>query len=134
MFINEPWLIDNSIFWEKVFPYGPEEAIDNLRVYIPLDLNKVAILRRSDHIIHKYGEVNWKNEFNFSVDVERLIRQLEIYDQFWYIRNMPKEGKHSIEAKELVREFIERLDNILDGGADQFPFKLIDELTEEYLG
>ena len=88
-YINEPWLIDASLFWEKEFPYGPEEANDNFRVYIPLDLNKEAILRRLDHIILKYGKVNWKNEFNFSVDVERLVSQLEIYDEFWYIRNMP---------------------------------------------
>ena len=27
-----------------------------------------------------------------------LVAQIEIYDQIWYVRHMPKEGEHSAEA------------------------------------
>lgn len=60
-------------------------------------------------------------------DVEMLISQIEIYDQIWYVRHMPKDGEHSMEARNLVEE-------IPDGGAECFPFEVIDRLKEEYLG
>ena len=50
----------------------------------------------------------------------------------WFIRHMPEEGKHSQEAKELVREIITRLEQIPDGCAECFPFEVIDELKQEY--
>ena len=70
---------------------------------------------------------------NFSSDVEQLISQIEIYDQFWSVQHMPKEGVHSAEAVSLVRKFVDRLSEIPDGCAECFPFELIDELREEYL-
>ncbi len=42
------------------------------------------------------------------------------------------EGKHSEEARTLIREFIAELREIPDGCAELFPFELIDELEEEY--
>lgn len=47
---------------------------------------------------------------------------------------MPSKGEHSREAISLVREFVERLENIPDGGAECFPFKVIKEMGEECLG
>lgn len=58
IFINEPWIIDNSIEWECDLPYNLEKANDNLRIYVPLHLNKEAILRRVDYIINRYSETN----------------------------------------------------------------------------
>jgi len=113
---------------------APDGEKDNIRVYVPLDLNRKAILRRLDWLILRYGEVNEANEMNFSSDVEHLISQIEIYDQFWFIRHMPKEGEHSAEAVRLVRKFVDKLLDIPDGGAELFPFELVDELREEYLG
>ncbi len=52
LYINEPELIDESIT-ESI----AEAPIDNIRVYVPLDLNKEAILRRLCYIRNKYGEV-----------------------------------------------------------------------------
>jgi hypothetical protein len=43
-------------------------------------------------------------------------------------------GEHSAEAIELIKEFIARLEEIPDGYAEIFPFELIDELKEEFLG
>ena len=48
-------------------------------------------------------------------------------------RKKKKNGKHSLEAKTLVREFVERLEEIPDGCAERFPFETIDRLREEYL-
>ena len=134
MYINEPWLIDKSKYELCTRDKNPEKQEDNIRVYVPLDLNKKAILRRLDTLITSYGEANWKNESNFEQEVMMLIEQIEIYDQIWYVRHMPKKGNHSKEAIELVEEFVACLEEIPDGGAETFPFEIIDELKEEYLG
>ena len=52
MFINEPWLVDDSIYFEPkkqmMAAREPENEEDNRRVYIPIDLN---------HEIHSfYGD------------------------------------------------------------------------------
>jgi len=132
MCINEPWLIDKSL---AGYPRRrePEEQEDNIRIYIPMDLNKEAILRRLDRVIAYYEEANERNEFDFSMDVDMIISQIEIYDQIWFVRRMPKEGKHSREAISLVEEFIAHLEEIPDGCAECFPFEIIDELKREYL-
>ena len=133
MFINEPWLIDDSDYERAWGHKEPEDAEDNIRVYIPLDLNKEAILRRLDRIIMRYQEANERNEIDFSVDVQRLLSQVEIYDQIWYVRHMLEDRRHSEEAVNVIREFVRKLEEIPDGCAETFPFELIDELKEEYL-
>ena len=138
MYINEPWLIDRSIKERALkmadLRKSPDEEKDNIRIYVPMDLNKKAILRRLDSVICHYEEANEGNESDFSQDVEMLISQIEIYDQIWYVRHIPKDGEHSLEAKELVEEFIAKLEEIPDGCAECFPFEVIDRLREEYLG
>ena len=81
-----------------------------------------------------YKKANEANELEFCADVNMLIYQIEIYDQVWYVRHMPEEGRHSREAKELVEAFVAILENIPDGCAECFPFETIDELKREYLG
>ena len=133
LYINEPWLIDCSLLEVSNGSAEPEQEQDNIRVYIPLDINKNAILRRLDTMIIHYGEANEKNELDFSIDVNMLVSQIEIYDQIWYVRHMPENGEHSQEAVDLVRKFIARLEEIPDGCAEIFPFELIDTLRKEYL-
>lgn len=132
LYINEPWLIDDSI--TEILPdtREPESQEDNIRVYIPLDINRKAILRRLETTIARYGEANEENESDFHLDVDKLISQVEIYDQIWYVRHMPPEGKHSREAIGLVKEIIARLEEIPDGCAECFPFETIDTLKNEY--
>ena len=60
---------------------------DNVRVYIPLDINENAILRRLHHIFWKYGDVSEANEAPFCSEVETLVSQVEIYDQVWFARD-----------------------------------------------
>lgn len=133
LFINEPWIADKTCL-ENNKDSDIDQKEDNVRVYVPIDLNKDAILRRLDRIIYHYEEANEDNESEFSTDVNMLISQIEIYDQIWYVRHMPKEGEHSAEAVDLVREFVAKLEEIPDGCAEMFPFETIDELKSEYLG
>ena len=130
--INEPWLIDKSLL-EYPPRREPDAKEDNVRIYVPMDLNRAAILRRLDRVIAHYGEATEENEMEFSVDVGMVVSQVEIYDQVWFGRHVPEKGEHSNEAKELVREIIDRLKEIPDGCAECFPFDTIDELGREYL-
>ena len=131
LYINEPWLIDKSLL--EYLQHGEPEEADNVRIYIPMDLNREAILRRLDRVIVQYGEATEENEMEFSIDVGMIILQLEIYDRVWFIRHMPNKGEHSQEAKKLAMEIITRLEQIPDGCAECFPFETIDELKQEYL-
>jgi hypothetical protein len=133
MFINEPWLVDRYLFDYGPRNKEPELEDDNIRIYVPIDLNKESILRRLRYIIVEFEEANEDNEMSFSAYVRQLICQIEIYDQIWYVRHIPKEGRHSKEAKELVKEFVGILKEIPDGCAEMFPFEMIDELEAEYL-
>ena len=120
---------DRNIHLEYSTQREPDAKEDNIRIYVPIDLNRDAILRRLDRIIEQYGEATEENEMEFSIDVDLIISQLEIYDQIWFVRHMPPEGNHSREAKSLVKEIITRLEEIPDGCAECFPFELIDELN-----
>lgn len=97
-----------------------------------MDINHKAILRRIRAIIFKYGEVNEKNELSFLAEIEAIIAQIEIYDQIWFARTVPSGKKHSINGTNLVLEVITLLGEIPDGGAEIFPFELIERLESEY--
>lgn len=133
LYINEPWLIDESLGSSPLDNTEPENQRDNIRVYIPLDLNKKAILRRLMRVISKYGGVTEVNESEYSLAVKHLVSQVEIYDQLWYVRHMPEVGNHSLEAIELVREMIVLLETISDCGAEGFLSETIELLRMNYL-
>jgi len=137
-FINEPWLIDDYMFHYGPQGTEPDPATDNIRVYVPLDLNHAAILRRLDLICSQYGDVSWKNESAFSCDVAQLIEQIEIYDQIWSARHPRMKDNHaaahSAEAIGLVRDVIRKLQEVGENGnGDMFPYETIEELTKEYM-
>ena len=141
MFINEPWIIDES--WnrnitEKIKDLRnelkqPDFEKDNIRIYVPIDLNKKSILRRLHTVIAKFGDASEKNEFHYSAAVQELIYQIEIYDQIWHVRHWVDGCKHSKEAKELVADFVKVLEQIPDSCAECFPFEEIEYLKKEYL-
>ena len=141
LYINEPDLADASINYFGCLNQEEESQADHIRVYVPLDLSADAILRRLRFLVCRYEEANEQNEFDFSVDVGRLVSQIDIYDQVWFIRegrtraisDDSESEKHSSKAVELVRRFVTELEEIPDGCAELFPFELIDELRREYL-
>ena len=141
MFINEPWLIDDSIYFESAKQMmsmrEPEDEEDNRRVYIPLDLNKKAFLRRLEHVLDKYPDITWRNESNVYAEVRTILTQIEIYDQLWFVRegNFKTDENHMIcghsqHATEVVKEIIEKLEAI--DTCEDFPYDIIDELKKEY--
>ena len=129
LFVNEPWIVDNTLL-EGVT--GEENAPDdNIRVYVPLDISKDVILLRLKILISKYGEANEANELAFLGEVRQLVYQIELYDQIWTARNSI-DGMNMVV--ELVEEFVTLLEGIPDGCAEHFPFALIEELKQDYLG
>lgn len=84
--VNEPWLIDKTLP-DYLIDSEQDNNDDNVRIYVPLDLNHDAILRRLDRLIVHYEEANEANEFDFVTDVGRIIAQIEIYDQIWSVRH-----------------------------------------------
>ena len=141
LYINEPDLADATINYFGCGEREEESQADHIRVYVTLDLSADAILRRLRFLVCRYAEANERNEFNFSMDVGRLVSQIEIYDQVWVfgegrthaIGDDSESEKHSSKAVELVRRFVAELEEIPDGCAELFPFELIDELRSEYL-
>lgn len=82
--------------------------------------------------INHFGEANEMNEMAFEYAVRRLLSQVEIYDQIWYARHKLEKGEHREEAKLLMLDFIKELESIPDGGAETFPFELIEELRSAW--
>lgn len=132
LFVNEPWLIDASMFKYWEWKCEPDAEEDNVRVYLPLDLNREAILRRLKTIINHYEWSTEENEFDFSADVDMLIEQIRIYDRFWCQQTKLEDGKHSEKAVSLVKEFIKSLEVIPDGCAELFPWETIDKLKKGF--
>lgn len=141
LYINEPWVIDRSIYWETgTAPNEPEDEPDNVRVYMPVDLNANAIMRRLRYIISHYRKATFDNEMKFSTDVAHIVYLIEIYDQVWFTRAKQhftnEEGfiiGHSKEGVELVKKVIAELQEIPNIDAEMFPFDTIEELKKEYL-
>ena len=135
LFINEPWLIDKSLQWIQQLEYDPAPLSDsdNIRVYIPMDICKSSILRRLDEVIGHYGAAMEANEMDYAYDVVNLIAQIEIYDQIWFIKHMPKQEKHSLEAIDLVKEFVKKLEDIEEGDSEMFPYTTIEKLKKEFI-
>ncbi len=142
LFVNEPWLNDD--FREP----GDDkwyDTPDKIRIYVPVDISAKSIMNKLRYITQRYGMATESNEFRFSTEVDRLVFQIEVYDQIWYARGSKdhpgvcrkdEDGLmhgHSREGIELVKQFVEGLKKIPDGCAEQFPFELIVELRKEYL-
>ena len=70
---------------------------------------------------------------DYSYDIDMFISQIEIYDQIWFVRHTPSHGRHSIEAIDLMKEFIKQLEEIQVYDAELFPYVIIEELKKEYL-
>ena len=140
LYINEPWLLDPSLLGSCEDKETmdrlkqPDASADNVRIYLPMDLNAKAIIRRLDAVIAFFGVATEKNEFDYGDAVDQIIWQLEIYDWVHYLRNISSSTqKHSAEGLALVKTIIERLAKIPDGCAEHFPFELIEELRQDYL-
>ena len=76
LYVNEPWLIDKTLPDYHIAP-EPDNNDDNVRIYVPIDLNNDAILRRLDRLIVHYEEANGF-EFTNDVNITRLCFYAEL--------------------------------------------------------
>ena len=109
---------------------------DNVRVYVPLDLNATQILSRLQQIYQIMESPDDTNELEFSYQVGKIISQLEIYDQVWVARNLKdavriNDNIHSPKGIQLAKEIISILMED-EGCAESFPYNIIDELQAEF--
>lgn len=130
LYINEIEQADLTVLNEIGKP-DFESQIDNIRVYVPLDLNHRAIIRRLWDIYVRYGDPSEKNESFFSQEVDRVISHLEIYDQVWYVREGDSGNGHSKKATDIVVEILKILEEN-EGCAELYPYETIEQLKKDY--
>ena len=105
---------------------------DNVRVYVPLDLNAAQILNRLQQIYQIMESPDDTNELEVSYQVGKIISQLEIYDQVWVARDLGnavriEEHLHSKNGIELASKIVSVLLED-EGCAERFPYDVVDEL------
>lgn len=109
---------------------------DNVRVYVPLDLNAAQILNRLQQIYRIMESPDDTNELEFFYQVGKIISQLEIYDQVWVARDLGnavriKEHLHSKNGIELAGKIVSILLKD-EGRAERFPYDVVDKLKMEF--
>lgn len=129
LYVNEPELADRTIV-DSVL-HDDTVYQDHIRVYIPLDISREAILRRIQCIYNRLGSPSWENESDFISEMGGVISQLEIYDQMWFARRGDFGNGHSKYATMLADEIIKVLADD-EGCAEMFPYEVIEELKAEY--
>ena len=147
LYINELEIADTACYYDtkeqhqkalawKTRINGGVLPDDNVRIYVPLDLNAQQILNRLQQIYRVMESPDDMNEMEFSYQVGKIISQLEIYDQVWVARDLGNAVKvaehlHSKNGIELAGKII----NILledEGCAESFPYDVVDELKVEF--
>jgi len=111
---------------------------DNVRIYIPLDLNSDYIMQQVHILYSILGSPDEENELHFVSGMAKIINQLEVYDQVWVTREVAnavqKEAGgvfHSQKGIDLANKIVAYLEED-EGSAECFPFETIEELKEEF--
>ena len=111
---------------------------DNVRIYVPIDINADAIMRRLHLLFVTMDYPTEDNESAYSFAVRRIISQLEIYDQVCVTRNFENSVqkelvgvRHSREGIELAKRIADYLEEN-DGTAELFPWDEIEKLRKEF--
>lgn len=111
---------------------------DNVRIYLPLDINADSIMNQLEQLYAEFGEPTEDNESMFLNGVRKIINQLEVYDQFWCgcELNDATQDKlggscHSRRGLMLSKQIISLM-KANEGVAEFYPYNEIDELEQEY--
>lgn len=111
---------------------------DNVRIYVPMDLNADNIMRQLQSLYNKLGYPDDENESDYSIGVGRLISQLEIYDQVRVVRDLANATRkvnggelHSQQGIALARKMVEFMEQHV-GNAECFPYDEIGELKAAF--
>ena len=147
LYINELEIADTACYYDtkeqhqkalagKTRINGGVLPDDNVRIYVPLDLNAQQILNRLQQIYRVMESPDDMNESDFWVETNKIVAQLEIYDQVWVARNLKdavriNDNIHSPKGIQLAKEIISILMED-EGCAESFPYNIIDELQAEF--
>ena len=147
LYINELEIADTACYYDtkeqhqkaltgRIRTNGGILPNDNVRVYVPLDLNAAQILNRIQQIYRIMESPDDTNELEFSYQVGKIISQLEIYDQVWVARDLGNavrigEHLHSKNGIELAGKIVSILLED-EGCAECFPSDVVDELKKEF--
>lgn len=101
-------------------------------VYYKIEVSPELILTRLRRLEMIYHMATESNEYCISEDVQHLLEQIAAWERTMKRRDSIK-AKHHPETIEFMREFIKALEEFPNGGAELFPFEMIDKLTKEYL-
>lgn len=111
---------------------------DNVRIYVPIDINPEAIMWRLNFLFVTMDYPTEDNESAYSFAVRRIISQLEIYDHVCVTRNFENSVqkelvgvRHSREGIELAKRIADYLEEN-DGTAELFPWDEIEKLRKEF--
>lgn len=111
---------------------------DNVRIYVPMDLNANTIMWQLHSLFSTHGYPTESNESAYSIGAGKIITQLEIYDQVWSAKDaenaVRKEAGgvcHSRQGIELAQKIVKYLEDN-DGMAECFPYDEIEELNNEF--
>ena len=115
-----------------------EQAVGSATLTSGFNLNADYIINRLRDILASFGSPSENNESALTVEVGKLVAQLEIYDQACTVRNLknayrntPDSDLHCTQGKELAKNFIAMLmEN--EGTGDSFPYSIVNELREGF--
>ena len=138
--IAEPYLKIDEYEMAKTGKKQAESGVlpdDNVRIYVPMDLNGSIIMQELSTLYAILGSPDYKNELNLAVLTDKIIKKLEIYDQIWVSRDvgntvqMENGIRHSKQGIVIAQEILEFLEEN-EGCAEKFPYETIDHLREEW--
>lgn len=111
---------------------------DNVRIYVPMDLNADSIIWQLYSLYSTLGSPTESNESAYSSGVRKIISQLEIYDQVWAARKVVDTVqqvaggmRHSQQGIELAKRIVKFLEDN-EGIAECFPYEEIEEIKREF--
>lgn len=124
------WLVNS--FMPKEFKIVPTKSVSEMSE------ESQTVIYRLNRIISMCGLATERNESDFSEAVRELLEEAGLYKDEWsWHAKRPKEsisltGSDSSEKRNLLIHVIAKLKGIPDGGAELFPFDLIDTLGQVY--
>ncbi len=107
---------------------------DNVRIYLPVDINAENIIRKLNRLYDQLGDVSEDNEWNYSIEVRKLIKFLTLYDSLLLekkeIETIQTDG--AVHAK-LAFDTAKKMVKIMmrnQGCAELFPYEECEELAD----
>ena len=104
---------------------------DTYTVYVPMIINKEKIVGKLRGLIARLGDCDWRNEMDYQVETDKLIRQIEVFDEL-VKQESRVDTAHAEETVALVKDFVAILLQMTDDDGETYPYEEILELSKEY--